>query len=198
MSQALAGVLRGLPGLAGVLAGIFLYAKPIVHPAPIIPTVILLFLIVALYASRELFTIAPKWALLLLEPWVLSAVCIVALSTQFLFWLTVTSQSWFDLPKPQLDAISGALLGAVTTFLATAWTKDVQDSQGPFLPSSQFRTFLAARFIERYKLTGDNVEVEACDSDVVASECISGWGLKSRWKRAAILSAGCDRKYSVS
>jgi hypothetical protein len=183
----LAGILRALPGLVGVLTGIFLYAQPFGKLSFAAPCGVLLVLVVAFLFSYELFIIYPRVALFLLEPWVLSAVCIIALSTEVVLWLTVTSPSWFALDKSRLDAVTGALVGSITTYLATIWTKDIQDSKGPFLPATQFQFFLAPHFSNTYKLVGDTPVWHACNSDHVSAG-LTGWGIKSRWRRAKILS----------
>ncbi len=189
MNLGLAGVLRGLPGLLGILAGIGLYATPLVQPSFCLPILLLVALVVLLLLSRKVFLKHPRLALILLEPWVLSAVCIVALCTQLILWLTITSPDWFPaLEKPRLDAVTGALIGALTTYLATVWTKDVEESKGPFLPSTQFEKSLAVYFTKKYKLTGATSEWDACNSDFVLVGRIKGWGFVSRWKRAKILS----------
>ena len=188
MNIGLAGVLRGLPGLLGVLAGIGLYATTLVQPVFCLPILLLVALVVLLLLSRKVFLKHPRLALILLEPWVLSAVCIVALCTELILWLTITSPDWFpELQKPRLDAVTGALIGALTTYLATVWTKDVAESKGPFLPSTQFEQSLARDFSKTYHLTGDTIEWEACHAEAVRNG-VKGWGLVSRWKRAKILS----------
>ena len=146
MNLGLTGVLRGLPALVGVLAGILLYARPPVQPSFALPILLLFALVLALLLSRKAFTSYPRISLVLLEPWVLSAVCVVALCTLLILWLTVASPMFFALDKPHLDAVTGALVGALTTYLATVWTKDVEDSRGPLLPRTQFQQSLAPHF----------------------------------------------------
>jgi len=187
MNLGLTGVLQGLPGLIGVLAGIALYAKSPVLASIGLPAIFLVSLILVLFLSRKLFISYPRMGLFLLELWVLSAICIVALCTQLILWLTVESPTWFDLDKGRLDAVTGALVGALTTYLATIWTKDVQDSKGPLLASTQFQQFLAVNFSTSHDLKGDTAEVEACSSDAVRTG-VTGWGFMSRWRRAKILS----------
>ena len=62
----------------------------------------------------------------------------------------------------------------IPPYLATVWTKDVEDSRGPLLPRTQFQQSLAPHFAESYKLIGDTVEWEACHSDAVRAASRAG------------------------
>ncbi|NIM41467.1 MAG: hypothetical protein GTN84_10235 [Hydrogenophaga sp.] len=187
MSLGLDNAGRALPAALGVLLGIFLYAKPVVQPPAALPVLGLLVLILLMRLAREVFIQHPLFGLALLEPWILSSVLVVALGTQLLLWLALHAESWFAAPAAVQKTYAAALMGAVTAFLATAWMKDIQDAKGPFLPGPAWKDF-ARRFSTAHRLTGETLELEACDADVIASAGISGWGLRARWQRSRILS----------
>jgi lysylphosphatidylglycerol synthetase-like protein (DUF2156 family) len=198
MKDALAKLLRGAPALIGVLVGIALYAQPAFgQPAPTLPAVLLIAVAALRHWSQHAFERHPRLAMVLLEPWSLAAVCAVALSTQFLLWFALMAPSLFQQTGEEAKLLSGALVGAVTTFLATAWTKDVQDAEGPLLPATQFKAF-ARTFLEQHQIVGDRVEVEAADADKVPGKNISGWGFKARWQRAGVLGEYLDASKPVA
>lgn len=187
MSDGVAQVVKGFPALLGVMAGVVLFAK-VEFPYYFFPPLALLsFLFFLLFLSYWLVLKLPRISLFLIEIWGVSAVCIIAISTECIFWITINAGKWFILEKPELDAVSGALVGAITTYLATVWTDDIKNVNSPFLAGFQFKKLLEDRFSPHYKLKGDCIEVEACHDENVRGG-ISGWGLRSRWKRAAILS----------
>ena len=69
MNLGLTGVLRGLPALVGVLAGIA-NARPPVQPSFALPILLLFALVLLSLLSRKAFTSYPRISLVLLEPWV--------------------------------------------------------------------------------------------------------------------------------
>ena len=187
MSEGAAQVVKGVPALLGVMAGVILFSKGEFPDYFFPPLALLSFLFLLLFLSYWLVLKLPRISLFLIEIWGISAVCIVAISTEFIFWITINAGKWFVLEKPELDAVSGALVGAITTYLATIWTDDIKNANSPFLASFQFKKLLGDRFSPHYKLKGDCIEVEACHYENVRGDT-SGWGLRARWKRAAIVS----------
>lgn len=178
---------KGLHALGGVLLGLALVATRS-FPAHLLPPLLGLVLLSALlYLAYALVLRWPRLALALVELWGLSALLVVALSSAIVLDFTLQASSWFALDKPRLDAVSGALVGAITTYLATVWTDDIKNAKSPFLASVQFKTLLAQHFSPHYQLSGDTLVLEACHHDNVR-DGTSGWGLGARWKRAAILA----------
>lgn len=186
MSDDQPSIRRGIPALLGVLAGIYLYASNPDAAYYALPLIVLVLVLALLLSGHAVILKSPRLALALMEPWVISAVCITALSTQLILWVTVHAAGWFTLSKTDLDAVSGALVGAITTYLATIWTDDIKKSEGPFLPASQFKKALQSRFSTHFGIIGDNLEWEACHSRTLRNGT-TGWGLSARWNRARIL-----------
>lgn len=190
MNLGLSSVTRGLPGLIGVLFGILLYAQQSIQPV-LVPAILLFGTLGLLLVGNRLIIGRPRLALACIELWALSALCITALVTQGLLWLTVASPGWFALPAGELDAVKGALIGAVTAYFAGVWIKDIQDNKGPFLASTQFQA-ASREFGIHHGIKGDSVYAEACYSETVRTG-ISGWGILSRWRRARLLAAYLSR-----
>lgn len=188
MNFGLSAALRGLPALAGVLVGVYLLAAAPVSWALGMPLIALLFLALLLGIAARVFNERPLLGLTLLEPWSLAAVAIVAACTSIVLWLTINLESALGLPAAEAKAVSGALVGAFTTFAATAWLKEIQESNGAFVASAQAKQFFKA-FAAHHKITGDNVIFDACYSDKVSvsNGSLEGWGLSARWKRGMLL-----------
>jgi hypothetical protein len=121
--------------------------------------------------------------MVLIEFWVLSAACVVALSTFAIVWITAKSPVWFDaLGEDEVKIVVGVLVGAVTAFLASAWTKDIAGAQGYFWPTKHLRAFFY-----QLGITGDSRESDAVHKNRVQGGGPEGWGLLARWQRAVIL-----------
>ncbi len=187
MNLGLATALRGLPALAGVLLGVYLFAIPF-KGATGLPMIAIIGLALLMGIARSLFNAEPVLGLLLTEPWTLAAVALVATVTAALLWMTVNLETLVGLPATEAKAVSGALIGAFTTFAATAWIKEIQDANGLFVASGQAK-LLFKKFATHHTLVGDTVARELCEKDKVVAKDIDveGWGLKARWQRALLL-----------
>jgi hypothetical protein len=181
-------VLLGLPSLAGVFAGIVLYARPLLHTAPAIPLLVLAVACLFLFLASQTFVTRPILSAALLEGWSMAAVAIIALCTQLILWLTVSTTALLDISDADLaKAASAALVGAATTFLATAWVKEIEKADGFFFASSQFRKTLARGFAKAHSLPSATLESAVCNLDSVSVKQISGWGFSARRRRAKVM-----------
>lgn len=189
MNYGLDSAIRGLPAVLGVFLGLASYAKPVANEPALVPLTLLLVGVISLGLAVGAFNRSPMLGVALLEVWVVSAIALSALATQLLLWLTVSLDMWIKLPTDvEEKSVSGAIIGAASAFLASAWLKELQDGKGPFLPSSVFEKRLAKSFQKAHSIVGSNVEFELCDSEHVAKLNIDGWGLTARWRRAIALN----------
>ena len=192
MNLGLASALRGLPALAGVVLGVVLFACPL-QGATALPLVALVCLTWVLGAAHRVFNTRPVMGLALMEPWTLAAVALVATCTGAVLWMTVHLEALLGLPQTQAKAVSGALIGAFTTYAATAWLKEIQDANGLFVTSGQAKLHFAG-FAKHHGLVGDALALELCQEDKVAipGSVVEGWGWKARWQRARLLQRFLD------
>ncbi len=187
MSAVTGNAARGLPALVGVLWGIFLY-----EPDPVqflYPFGALLLAVIILRLGRA---VIGRWPLLgwaLIELWIIAAISVMAIGTVAVLWLTVNSPDWFPLDEPERKALSGALVGAVTTYIAVLWTKEIQDASGTFWPGTQFKSAVRSAFDEQHPHVpdGDTRARDAIDEDKVR-QGPEGWGFAARLQRANILA----------
>lgn len=186
VTSLLGNAAKGFPGLLGVLVGILLYATG--GKGMMVCVVLLLVTVVLLLLGRGLLGSRPQAGLALIEVWILAAILVVAFSTAAILWLTVHSASWFPVEETQQRALSGALVGGVTAYLAILWTQDIATGGGPFWPSTQFREGLRAAFKSHpHTPQGDTREYDAIYGERVRDGEV-GWGLMARWQRAGILA----------
>lgn len=192
MNLGLASALRGLPALAGVMLGVYLFASPL-KGATGLPMVALIFLALLLGIANRVFNEHPFLGAALLEPWTLAAVALVATFTGIVLWMTVNLEALVGLPPTEAKAVSGALVGAFTTYAATAWIKDIQDANGLFVTSGQAKLHFKG-FASHHQLVGDSVALELCQEEkVVTKEArVEGWGWKARRQRARLLQQFLD------
>jgi len=177
---------KGLPSLLGVLAGIFLYQPGLRWTIPIL--FVLLVSILLMQLGKWQMKRDPVLGSVLIEFWIFSAISIVAASTIGILWLTVNAPSFFNVAKDQQEALAGALVGGMTTFLATLWMKDIEDAAGPFWTSTQFKKGLQAAFgKEPLAPPGDTLERDAVFEDYVR-DGTEGWGFEARGRRAKIMA----------
>jgi len=175
-------LINGLPSLLGVIAGVQLYTSDD-NCGWLIIALIFLIVFVSMLIGKWITPKHPRAGMLLIEIWILSPICLVAASTAFIVWLSIHSPTWFNVPQDQLKVITGVFIGAITTYFASAWTNDISKGDGYFWPTKQLKeAFL------KFKLTGDNKLVDAATADRVRDAGPQGWGIKSRWQRASILS----------
>ena len=181
-----ARLLRGVPGALGVVLGIILYGQEPDGAKWFILVVVLATALVLCAISWGVVTRAPRLALALTELWIISGLAIGALFTQAVLWLTV-SAGLFDLSGDELNAVKGALVGALTTYFASAWLMEINDSKGLFVPGGLY-SLLLSRFARHHKssLKWNEQVRAACVSEIVANTSIRGWGICSRWARAHV------------
>lgn len=187
MSAVTGNAARGLPALIGVLWGISLY-QPGLRDSWY-PLVALVLAVIVLVLGRAAMGRWPILGWLLIELWTIAAISLMAIGTVFVLWLTVNSPDWFPLDEPERKAISGALVGAVTTYIAVLWTKEIQDASGTFWPGTQFRNAVRSAFGPNhpYAPAGGSRAREAIDEDRV-KQGPEGWGFTARLERAKILA----------
>ena len=186
MSKLLGNAGQGLPPLIGVLWGIYLYSSALEKWWLPIPVLIGAFLVMR--SGRWLLRHRPMWGCALIELWVAGSISIVALGTMCILWLTVNAGDFLPGTDAENKAVSGALVGAVTAYLAVLWTKDIQAAEGPFWSGTQLKEGLNAVFRKKDRVPGgDSLEWEAVWERKVRDDGPVGWGLKSRWWRCRIL-----------
>jgi hypothetical protein len=174
--------IRGLPSLIGVIAGVKLYTASD-FCGWVILSLIFISVFLLMKLGKRLTPKNPRLGMILIELWILSSICIVALSTAFIVWLSIQSSEWFNVPKEEIKIVTGAFIGAITTFFAATWTADISKGNGYFWPT----THLKEAFLS-FQLTGDTKFVEAATADRVREGGPKGWGFNSRWQRASILA----------
>jgi len=192
MNLGLASALRGLPALAGVVLGVYLFAIPL-KAATGLPVIAIIFLALLLGMAHLMFNERPVLGLALMEPWTLAAVALAATFTGLVLWLTVNLEALVGLPATEAKAVSGALIGAFTTFAATAWIKEIQETSGLLVTSGQAKQHFK-KFATYHSLAGDTVALELCEKEKVVAKGIDleGWGWKARWQRARLLQTFLD------
>lgn len=176
-------LIDGAPSLIGVIAGVWLYSAENIFSWAVVFGVVFLVAFIFTEIGKHVTVKHPRVGMLFIEVWVLSSVCVVAFSTSLIVWLTINSPSLFNVPPEQLNVVTGAFIGAITTYFASAWTNDIADASGIFWPSTQLK-----KAFKKFKLTGDTVEVDAAELERVRNNGPEGWGITSRWRRASILS----------
>ena len=177
---------KGLPSLIGVLWGIYLYKPGFSWAFQIL--LVLALSMVCLKVGQSLLGKNPVAGWVFIELWVFSAIALVAASTLGILWLTVNAPSFLSVDKSQQDAVAGALVGAVTAFLAILWTKDIEDASGPFWPSTQFKKGLASAFgTESLSPPQDSRARDVVYEERVRAKGPKGWGFTARRERAYIL-----------
>ncbi|WP_156858164.1 hypothetical protein [Salegentibacter sp. T436] len=173
-------ILTGIPALFGVASGILLYInwdKNLIFYL-LIPV---FFATLCLLIGKSIFLINPLFSMLLIEFWILLPICVVAITTALIFWITIFLPDFLDLSENSSDMIIGAFIGAITTFLSTAFMKNISDGEGFFFP-----TYHLKKAFNKVKLTGDNVEIEATYAFRTRNGIV-GWDIISRWKRSKII-----------
>jgi hypothetical protein len=182
----LGNITKGLPSLLGVLWGILLYRPGFSWVLQVLT--VFGISVFFLWLGRKVIGRNPIVGWILIEFWVLSAIAVVALSTLGILWLTVNAPSFLVLDESKLDAVAGALVGAVTTFLAILWIKDIEGATGPFWPSTQFKKGISSAF-STGQITPP-VDTRAWDAvyeDRVRKGGPIGWDFAARYERVLIL-----------
>lgn len=177
---------QGLPAFLGVVLGIQLCTG---GPMWTVSCVAVLGLaIVLLFVGRSVSKKHPVTGSWIIEAWIISPVCITALLTALIVWLSANWPPVFGSSKnPEVQkALASALIGAVTAYAALVWTKDISDGTGLFWPSTQFKAAMKGA-LDRAKEPSD-AEHEAIFSETVdGPPKIVGWGFNARRRRARIV-----------
>lgn len=185
----------GLPALIGVFMGLKLYlqGRGFAVGVPIA-------LLVIAFSSRTLglaivnkYTKVARWAL---EIWILAAIAVTAFATALVMWISLDFPLKYILdtsvvPTDQVKTISGSFIGAITTYTALVWTKDIGDAQGMFWPSTQFKNAMNVAYQNlpaAQKPDGASVTYQAMYQDTVAGHGNIGWNFEARGIRANIVS----------
>jgi len=186
MSKLLGNAGQGLPPLVGVLWGIYLYSSALENWWLPVPVIVGAFLVMRI--GRCLLHYNPLLGCALIELWVAASVSIVALGTMLVLWLSVHAGDFLQGTAAEKKAVSAALVGAVTAYLAVLWTKDIQASEGSLWSGTQLKEGLSAAFEkEDRQPEADSREWDAVWENRVRCGGPVGWGLKSRWWRCGIL-----------
>jgi hypothetical protein len=180
----------GLPALAGVLLGIRLYTGGRVWNWR--AALVLAIAWVVMLLGRRLVRRRPRLGAWVIESWIVSAVLVTAFVTELL--LVLALNDWLPAILGQasgkaLEKLSATLVGAVGTFTALVWTKDIADAKGYFWPSTQLRHALRSLYATlKVKPVGNGTEYSAFFLDAVPDTDITGWSFPDRRARAGIVS----------
>jgi hypothetical protein len=181
----------GLPALLGVVVGVRLYTGGLQW---LLGAALVFGVFWVLLGVGRLMVIShPRTGAWIIEVWIVSAVLVTAFMTDLILWLTL--MDWFPsvLGEPTgkpLEKLSATLVGAVATFTALVWTKDIADAKGYFWPSTQFRYGLEALYKKlAVKPKPNTIPSNAIYMDVVADTDITGWSFADRRARAKIIAA---------
>lgn len=196
MSKLLGNAGQGLPPLIGVLWGIYLYSSALENWWLPVPVLVVAFLLMRF--GRWLLRYSPLGGCALIELWAAGSVSIVALCTMLVLWLTVHAGDFLSGTDAEKKAVSAALVGAVTAYLAVLWTKDIQASEGPFWSGTQLKEGLSVAFKkEDRQPEADSREWDAVWENRVRCGGPDGWGLKSRWWRCGIVGRYLKKRRHV-
>jgi len=182
----------GLPSLVGVIFGLMLYLKGgcfFIYPAIMLFAPLILLLI-----ARSVMHSRPRTAWLLIELWIFSAVAVTAFATAFVTWVSLDTPVAKLLGASGLDAehvkaITGIFIGAVSTYVALVWTKDIGDAEGVFWPSTQFKSAIDKAFTQLLPRPNNDSKIyQASYQKNVDDYGEIGWGFSARWKRAKVFA----------
>ena len=177
---------RGLPSLAGVLVGMIAYQHGWLGFCGLLAPITLGGL--ALLVGWGLIGKYPRIGCILIGFWTLSAVSVVAVCTIAIVAVSVNAPAFISLEGREQDAVVGGLVGAITTFLAIAWTNDIEKASGVFWASTQFKNALQSKIAPQLDTSNKDTQVwEAVNYDRVQGGP-RGWGIFARWARARIFS----------
>lgn len=186
MNDLINKIARGLPPLLGVLGGIYIFRPGDLTLAAAILAVGFVAGLAARMAGIRAVKSRPMLGWFLNEWWILAAISIIALSTAVVLWVTVNADSLVPVASDAQSAVSGALVGAVTAFLAVLWTKDIEEGAGIFWPATSFKKGLKERFNDLTK-EADPHAYYAVHYDQAYDGSFAGWGFIERRKRAGLL-----------
>lgn len=189
MNFGLDNALKGLPALVGVMLGIRSYIGGSSWIWACVGMIVGAAVLMRLgRAMMQRWPRAGRW---LIEAWVLSAIGVAALAAAFILWLGIASPAFLGIAGTDdaKKAISGAFVGAVTTYVALVSTKDISEATGYFWPSTQFKAGMREAYEAlANKPDGASVTSEAMFEDAVTGHGPLGWGFRARGIRARILA----------
>jgi hypothetical protein len=190
MNFGLGNASKGLPALLGVMLGIRSYTGGSSWIWGCIAMILAAAVLMRL--GRAMMHRWPRVGRWLIEVWVLAAIGVAALAAAFILWLGLAPLPAFIGIAGSDDAkkaISGAFVGAVTTYVALVWTKDVSDATGYFWPSAQFKVGMSEAYeAMANKPAGGSATSETMFEDTVTGHGGLGWGFHARGIRAGILA----------
>ncbi len=186
MSTLFLNAFRGFPAILGVILGVIFYSRLNIWYAFIFAGIFIIGLICLLLGKHQIKK-NPLFGWLFIELWIVSTIPITIFTTMGIVYLTLNSPNLFkDLEKPTMDTLASILVGAVTTFFALLWTKDIEESDGFFSPRNQFKSSLSDSFKDLHQYV-DGIKWDAVYSDTVPNGP-SGWDFPARYARAKILN----------
>lgn len=187
--------LTALPALIGVILGIAVSIRGLGWPL-LVPAALIVVPWVLVRIGKARMAKQPMLAWGLIEPWILAAIGMTALSTACVVYLgavllpNLLGQAIPVDEEPGKTLLS-TFVGAVTAYAAIFGTKDTNEGKGYFWPSTQFKeaVWRAAgelRAAGRAPPVG-SVAGNAMLIDAVQGQGISDWSFSARYKRAGIV-----------
>jgi hypothetical protein len=192
MSFLSSNVVAGLPAFIGVILGLRLAVEGCTLLFYV--GALLVAAVLALNLGYSLMSRFPRVAGWLIEIWILSAIAVTACATAAV--IAISFRGLLDkvvgidqLSGERAKTVSTALIGAVTTYVALAWTKDIGDAKGYFWPSTHFKNAMQDAYDALVNKPGNDSQVfEAMFSDNVRDHGDIGWDFAARRIRSRILS----------
>ncbi|MBY5827120.1 hypothetical protein [Rhizobium leguminosarum] len=190
MSAVFGAASAGLPALIGVLLGIRTFTGGWYWVAADVALIAIAYLASA--AGSSMMATWPKTGRWFIEAWILSSIGVMALATMVVLqiglaplpiWLgTVTGSE-------ETKSVTGAFAGAITTYVALIWTKDIADAKGYFWPSSRFKKALNDLYDRlRPPPANETPQYQVLFDDYIVDEGLVGWDFAGRAKRSALLA----------
>lgn len=150
----------------------------------------------AAWFGKKQLAHSPRAGLFFIELSIGAAITVMALTTSVVAWIGVHADSIFPGSSELQHTLGGALTGAVTTFFAALWTKDVENAEGALWPSTHFKKGLVGAFGDRpgsrSRVPRDTRVYDAVFLDHVRGEGekpgFDTWGYEARWTRAQIIN----------
>ncbi|WP_027040354.1 hypothetical protein [Mesorhizobium ciceri] len=127
-----------------------------------------------------------------IEVWIVASVGVMSIATALILWIGLEPLPSFLGVVSDADAIkfvTGAFAGAITTYVALVWTKDISDSKGFFWPSFQFKQAIGNAYgMMVLKPAPATRAREAMFDDTIEGLGAVGWDFDGRGTRAKILA----------
>lgn len=192
MSVLSSNVVAGLPALIGVVLGLRLYADGFnffIYVAGLFAVALL-----CRNVGSNLMGRFPNLAGLLIEVWIISAIAVTACGTAVVTAISFSGLLDFvvgpkHLAAEQAKTMSTALIGAVTTYVALAWTKDIGDAKGYFWPTKHFIEAMQLAYNDMSaKPTVNTRANQAIFENVIDGEGAIGWDFSARRIRTRVLA----------